>query len=101
MSIPRVSPEAIAEACGLVASQKIFDMDKKETDDYLIRYTERLVKQQPELSAFLKRVLDFHRKETKGMAMATSIPLFCSIILNALYIQEEMDDIGSIFKDME
>ena len=101
MAIPKVSREAVAEACSLVASRKIFDMDAKQTHDFLVKYNAEMKTKQPELFAFLQRTDKFYTKEFGGKALGAHIPLFCSIVINALYIQNEIDKIDDIFKDFK
>lgn len=100
MSVPKISKEALQEACGLVATLNESNKNDKEIKEYLLRYNEDFRNKQPELHAFLERTLNFHMSQMQGMALATSIPLFCSIVVNAMYIQSEIDEIGDIFKDL-
>jgi len=94
--LPKVTEKALKEAIAQVISKKVLtDMTQEEAQAYLDRCSNELQKKQPELVTYLSQNIS---KLNDGYMRADLLLIHVAIVINSLYIQDEIDEVERLFK---
>ena len=98
--VPKVSEEAIAEAYKKLESvmkHSAKTNNYEQMEKVLKESNDNFVKNQPEIHKFVGSVMKLHLTATQGTLLAPQLALYVMVIMNSLYVQQEMDDVGGLF----
>ena len=99
--IPKVSEEAMKESYikfqhGL--NNSIDSGNPIEMLKILREYGEEFLDKQPQVFEFVTKIMEAHVRDMDGIILAPQLSIYIMIILNSMYIQQEIDDIDKLFK---
>ena len=96
--IPKVTENALREAISQVISKKVLnEMTQEEAQAHLDKYSAELQKRQPELVKYLLHNMAYLQKINKDYMKANLLPLHAAIVINSLYIQDEINEVERLF----
>ena len=94
--IPRVTKDAIEESFMSVSTSLANLNDekaKKKIENTILAFKTR----QPDIFEHLSHIFKFHLDHNKGMCHVQQLTVYLILIMNSLYIQEELNEVKKIF----
>lgn len=99
--IPRPTKEAINEAYTKILKKDLSTLSTEEINKHLKRFDSEFKKRQPTLFKFIMGICKGHMEVTNSSILTSQLILYIMVIIDSLYIQEEIDDVGDIFNQGE
>lgn len=96
MPIPKVSAEALQEAqtvLGKISEEEDGEVIKELMNNYALDFKKR----QPEFFNMLEDIFAFHMQMTEGIVTIQQLSAYFMVMVNAMYIQAEIDECTKIF----
>jgi hypothetical protein len=100
--IPKVSEAAMREAHAKF--QEAMNDSMVKGDPFKMFKTlresqEKFYKEQPEIYEYISCIMESHCEATEGMIIAPQLELYVMVVLNSMYIQQEMNEVGDLFEE--
>ena len=99
--IPKVTSEALLEATKQINAQDHLRMKPNEWESYIKSYGLDLKEKQPELMSMVFQNINLANEFSDGYIKSEALFLVSAVLINALYIQEEIEDVGKLFNDWD
>jgi len=99
--IPQPTKEAINEAYYKILRKDLKTLNSEQIQKHLKKFDSEFKKRQPVLFKFITDVCKGHMEITNNMILTPQLILYVMVIIDSLYIQEEVDDIGNVFNQGE
>ena len=72
--------------------------DHSSMEMLLIKSSSAFKDRQPRMFEFVSNIVQSHTKNTEGIMHVSQLVLYLMVMLNSIYIQEEVNQIVDIFK---
>jgi hypothetical protein len=100
--IPKVSEQAMKEAhlkFQEAMTDSMVNGDPFKMYKTLRESQEKFRREQPEVFEYITSLMESHCEFTEGMIVAPQLELYVMVVINSLYIQKEIDEVGNLFEE--
>lgn len=99
MNIPKPTKEAVNESYAKIVRKDFSTISEEDMQIHLKKYHDILKDRQPGLYEYISKLCMGHDDTMEGNIQTPQFILYSMIMIDSLYVQKEMDEVGKLFED--